>query len=163
MSTIRSLALSSFLIMLLTAAVLFVLVSRPRSVIAYGAGCLLALVCFYALLVVVATWLRHPTAAAGAWIAIRLVAFLPFWVAASLTPGTKGFTLFAFGFFPDAPFSPFLRAIEQLRQLVPVIPQFLFTMVVCAIYIAWYGGGGYLVGLWAQRRFGDRVTGKTPK
>jgi hypothetical protein len=163
-------SLASLLIVVTVLAVLFA-VMRPV-VVAMLIASLIAVVFFYAILISIAIFLREPFACAITWIAVRLVAFVPFLVAAALVGGENAWVVAMWGFFPDVPMSPLFFITNQLTHYVHESfgahgwgtgGESIGSISNLALYLIWYGGGGYLVGLWAQRRFGDRVTGKTPK
>lgn len=115
------------------------------------------IICFYAILLGVAAALRRPMACAFAWPIIRLVAVVPFAVAAAVVGGESGAVIFLAGFWVDF---PVLLLVERLEDFFgPAIGshQRLAGMVVFILAcLVWYCGGGYLVGFWAQRHFGKR-------
>ena len=140
---------------------------------------LILLVGFYLILLRVAMLLRRrPMLCAIAWIAIRVAAIVPFVVAAFVIGGDQAFVVAMMGFFPDAPIWPAFSVVAWIREHLQMMftgidfepfrsywfwgVHYLATAVNGLIYLAWYGGGGYLAARWARRRFGNRVEPADP-
>ncbi|MBX9843474.1 MAG: hypothetical protein K2Z80_16870 [Xanthobacteraceae bacterium] len=106
---------------------------------------------FHALLVWIAFSLRRPVVCAVVWIMLRLAVFVSFVIAGALKGGDEGFMLFGWNYALDLPLLPLLeRARAALSNVCGANCVNVFTVLV---YVAWYGGGGYLAARWARRRF----------
>ncbi|MBX9791306.1 MAG: hypothetical protein K2Y37_20495 [Pirellulales bacterium] len=144
-------------------------VFRPAALV-HMAVCLVSIVAFYGILIFVAIRLRNrPTASAVAWIAIRIVAIAPFALAGLLIPGDEGFAAAMLGYFPDLPIWPLFSVVAWIREHLQMLftgggfgvlrgywfrgVDYVATATSCLVYLAWYGGGGYLAARWARRRF----------
>lgn len=126
---------------------------------------------FYGLLFAVTLYLHHPRKCAVAWLGLRLFFLLGFLVAGGIRGGDEGFMLMAWNFAADIPFLPILEStsrlltagidftIAWLRQTFgfhPTVLRWVPPLFSLAVYGAFYGGGGYLAGRWAEKRVSDR-------
>jgi len=167
-------SLASLFVVLTAAAVAFA-VFRPAALVHLGVF-LAFCGAFYAALFAVAIRLREkPLLSAVAWIAIRLAAIVPFAVAAFVIRGDEAFVVAMMSFFPDAPIWPAFSVVSWIREHLQLLfrgsgygafrdywfwgVHYLATAVNLLIYLAWYGGGGYLAACWARRQSDRRQPG----